>query len=319
MTRYAIGVDIGGTKIAAGLVSEEGAVTAYRVAPTPVSAGASAILSAALDLSRRVAAEGQGLDITCIGIGSAGEVDVARGVVTYASDNLPGWSGLALAEAFERAVGLPAVADNDVNALAIGESRFGAGRGLRDVLYVAVGTGIGGAVMLDGRLRRGVHWAAGEIGHLIADWDGDRVCSCGCRGHLEAYASGPALAARYRELTLEEGQTSNVSGQQERAALDLRAVAARAAAGDALARRVIAEGAEILGICLGGLLDALDTEALIIGGGVAELGELWWRPLERALRNNPLPGPAQVILRPAQLAAQGVLIGAAWLALTRDT
>ncbi|MGC8779773.1 MAG: ROK family protein [Anaerolineae bacterium] len=317
MTRYAIGLDIGGTKIAAGLVSEDGVVTAYRVAATPVADGVTAILSTALDMCRDVVAEGHGLYITGIGIGSAGQVDVERGVVTYASDTLPGWGGLALAEAFERAIGLPAIADNDVNALAIGESRFGAGRGLRDVLYVAVGTGIGGAIMLDGRLHRGAHWAAGEIGHLIADWDGDRVCSCGCRGHLEAYASGPALAARYRELAQAERRGPRPGGQTAGGALDLRVVAARAAAGDPLAQRAIAEGAEILGLCLAGLLDALDVGALVIGGGVAGLGDLWWRPLERGLRGNPLPGPAQVVLRRAQLGAHSVLIGAAWLALAR--
>lgn len=297
-----LGVDIGGTKIAAGLVTAEGAVITRRVAATPVAAGASAILATALDVSCRVLAEGRGLDVIAVGVGSAGEVDCERGVVTYASDTLPGWAGLALAQEFTAATGLPAVVDNDVNAFAIGEGQFGAGRGFRDVLYVAVGTGIGGAVVLDGRLRRGAHWAAGEIGHLIAAWDGARVCSCGRRGHLEAYAAGPALAARYREL----------AGASE--AVDLRTVAARARAGDLLARRAIAEGAEILGLCLAGLLDALDPEALVIGGGVTALGDLWWPTLEQALRANPLPGPAQLALRPAQLDADSVLIGAAWLA-----
>ncbi len=315
MAHYALGVDIGGTKIAAAVVREDGSVIGRRAVPTPVAGGAAAILAAALALSRRVLEEGRGLDIIAIGVGSAGEVDADHGVVTYASDNLPGWAGLALADEFAAATGLPAVIDNDVNALAAGESQFGAGRGFRDVLYVAVGTGIGGAVVLDGRLRRGASWAAGEIGHLIAAWDGDRVCSCGRRGHLEAYAAGPALAARYWELAGIEASGGGSQGAAE--ALDLRAVAARARAGDLLARRVIAEGAEILGICLGGLLNVLDPQALVIGGGVAELGDLWWRPLAAALRGNPLPGPAQILLRPAHLGADSVLIGAAWLALMR--
>ncbi len=315
MIRYALGVDIGGTKIAAALVREDGTVSGRSTTPTPVASGASGILAAALDLSCHVLAANPDMDVVAVGVGSAGQIDVARGTVTYASANLPGWAGLNLAAAFAAATGLPAVVDNDVNALAVGECRFGAGRGFRDLLCVAVGTGIGGAIVLDGQLHRGANWAAGEIGHLVAAWDGDQVCSCGRRGHLEAYASGPALAARYRRLAAagaEAGETRPPTDSSS----DLRDVAARAQAGDPLARRAIAEGAEILGLCLAGLLDALDPQALVIGGGVAELGEVWWRPLEAALRRNPLPGPAQIPLCRAQLGADSVLIGAAWLALT---
>ncbi len=316
MTGCALGVDIGGTKIAAALVDAHGRVTGRQTTPTPVVDGAAAILAAALDLSRRVLATHSGPKAVAVGVGSAGEIDVTRGVVTYASANLPGWAGLDLAAAFTAATGLPAVIDNDVNALAIGECQFGAGRGFRDVLCVAVGTGIGGALVLDGQLRRGANWAAGEIGHLIAAWDGDRVCSCGHRGHLEAYAAGPALAARYRQLATTWPEGSARAQPAVADPTDLRAVAALARAGDPLARRVIAEGAEILGLCLAGLLDALDPQALVIGGGVTELGNLWWQPLEAALRSNPLPGPAQIPLRRTQLGADSVLIGAAWLALT---
>jgi glucokinase len=299
MAHHALGVDIGGTKIAAALVGADGAARMRQVVATPFAGGAAAILAAALDLSCRVLAQASEFDITAVGVGSAGEIDADRGVVTYASDNLPGWAGLALADEFTAATGLPALIDNDVNALAVGEARFGAGRGWHDILCVAVGTGVGGALVLGGRLHRGVHWAAGEIGHLIAAWNGDRVCSCGRAGHLEAYTSGPALTARYREL----------SGRPQAEALDLRTVGMRARAGDLLALRVIAEGAEIL--------NALDPQALVIGGGVAELGDLWWPALEAALRSNPIPGPAKIVLRPAQLGADAVLIGAAWLAMER--
>ncbi len=196
-------MDIGGTKIAAAVVDDTGTVRGRQTVATPAAGGAAAVLAASLDLSCRVLdwTAAVGIDITAVGVGSAGEMDTDRGVVTYASDNLPGWAGLALADEFAAANGLPALVDNDVNTLALGESRFGAGRGFRDVLYVAVGTGIGGVLVLDGRLRRGANWAAGELCHLIAAWDGDRVCSCGRRGHLEAYASGPAMAERYAALT----------------------------------------------------------------------------------------------------------------------
>jgi glucokinase len=305
MARFALGVDIGGTKIAAAVVDDEGVVHGRQTVPTLAAGGAVKVLRAGLGLTGRVLdwAAAAGLAITAIGIATAGEVNADRGVVTYASENLPGWTGLALADEFAAATGLPAIVDNDVNALALGESRFGAGLEFRDVLYVAVGTGVGGALVLDGRLRRGANWAAGELCHLVAAWDGDRVCSCGRRGHLEAYASGPAMAERYAQFA---GLTEPP---------DLRVVAARAQAGDLAARRAIAEGAEILGITLGGLLNALDPQALVIGGGVAELDDLWWGPLEAALRANPLPGPAKIALCPAQLGVDAALIGAAWLAL----
>lgn len=129
-------------------------------------------------------------------------------------------------------------------------------------------------------MRRGATWTAGEIGHLVAAWDGDARCSCDRRGHLEAYTCGPALAALYCAWT---GCATP---------LDLRAVAARAQAGDDAAQRAIALGADILGNVLGGLLNVLDPQALVIGGGVAELGDLWWGPLTAALRANPMPGSA---------------------------
>jgi glucokinase len=151
ITRFALGVDIGGTKIAAAVVDDAGVVRGRQIVATPAAGGAAAVLRAGLDLSRRVLdwAAASGLDIAAVGVGSAGEVDADRGVVTYASGNLPGWAGLALADEFVVATGLPAVVDNVVNALALGESRFGAGRDFRDVLYVAVGTGVGGALVLD--------------------------------------------------------------------------------------------------------------------------------------------------------------------------
>jgi glucokinase len=224
-------------------------------------------------------------------------------VITYASDNLPGWTGTDLAAAFSEAFGLPVSVDNDVNAMALGERIFGAGRGFEHALYLTVGTGVGGALVQDGKLWRGSTWTAGEIGHLLVSWDGRRRCSCGYTGHLEAYCAGPALAARYAE------QASLADPP------DLRDIAARASTGDDLARETIAEGATILGLALGGLLSVLDPQAVIVGGGVVELGEVWWRPLEAAVRAAPMPGPARVVLRRAELGVHAVLAGAGWMAL----
>ena len=144
---------------------------------------------------------------------------------------------------------------------------------------MAVGTGVGGALILDGQVWRGRTCTAGEIAHVLVDWQGGRLCNCGQPGHLEAYAAGPAMAARYVELA---------GGS---VACDLREVHALARAGDVQAQAAIAEGATILGKALCGLVDTLDLDAIVIGGGVPALGELWWEPLLATLRANPMPGP----------------------------
>jgi glucokinase len=303
MTTLALGIDIGGTKIAAALVSPDGQAQGFARISTPTG-GADAIFRATIDLGRQVlAAATPHDDVVTVGVGAAGHVDHERGFITYAADTILGWSGAAVSDVLAGAFGLPTVVDNDVNALAVGEHQFGAGRSFQHGLYVAVGTGVGGAVILGGELWRGAHWAAGELGHLVIDWNGNRRCSCGLHGHLEAYAAGPALAARYDQL-------SN-TGEQ----FDLHAVAARAKDGDEYAQHTITEGAHILGIALGGLLNTLDVQALIIGGGVSSLGEQWWQPLEQALRTHALPTLARVALRRAELGDQAIVVGAAWLAL----
>jgi len=306
MSRYALGIDIGGTKIAAGIVDPDGHVSHRHVISTPAAQGAASVLAAVIDVSHHVlaVAHDSQLVLTAIGVGTAGHVDSQRGVITYASGTLPGWSGTPVRDELERAFSLPVAVENDVNAFALGERCWGAGRAFRHALYVTVGTGVGGALIHDGRLCSGATWTAGELGHLVIDWDGERRCSCGRLGHLEAYASGPAIAARYRLL----------SGLDD--ACDLRSVAERARAGDFLATSAIEEGAHILGLALGGLLNVLDPEALIVGGGVTKLDQIWWPAFEAALRANALPGPARIALQRAELGDDAVLAGAAWLALT---
>ena len=305
-TDYALALDIGGTKIAAALVNRQGAVIHRNVRATRADLGAPAILQTTREAGRDMlnTASRYGLQVRAIGIGTGGQVDVQRGRIAYASDTLPGWSGLPLANEVETALGLPTFVDNDVNAVALGEHHFGSGRGYHAALYVAIGTGVGGALVQRGEIWRGATWSAGEICHLVVDYNGTRRCSCGATGHLEAYTSGPAMTQRYREF----------SGIRE--PIDLKTVANFARQGDSHALRAIAEGAQILGTALGGVLNIFDPEVLVIGGGVPEIGELWWQHLETALRTNPMPGPARVDLRHAQLGTDAALAGAAWLAFT---
>lgn len=293
-----IGVDIGGTKITAALVSSEGE---YRhKLHQPTSPGH--IVNSVEQLCRALLSNSSAV---AIGVGSAGQVNVENGEIVYAVDTIPGWAGTPLAAELSQRLSLPVFVENDVNAMALGEMAWGAGRAFQHVLYITVGTGIGGAIVLDGQLWHGANWSAGEIGHILVNWQSERVCNCGQFGHLEAYSAGPGIAQTYQELA---------NGAE---VLDLKTVVSRAHDGDLLAHQAIAEGAKILGLALSGLLNTLNPESVIIGGGVAEIGDLWWQPLEAALRSNPMPASQKVILQKAALGVDAVLIGAALLARRR--
>jgi glucokinase len=294
----AIGVDIGGSKIAAAVVTLAGEVIAPRTVKTPVASGPEAVLGAVCDQIASLLQENPGLPVQAIGVGTAGMVDAAQGVILHANANLPGWTGMPIGARLHALFGLPVFVDNDVNALAVGESRFGAGRGCNEALYVAVGTGIGGAVVRNGLIWRGVHSGAGEVAYLVAEWD-----TSGRPVIIEDRASGPAMEKRYQALT----------GSNER--VGLRIMTERAYAGEALAVQVIKEGAALLGYVLAPLVAVLDPQILIIGGGVPNVGPLWWQSFEYAFRDSPLPALAQVKLAPAELSTHAGVVGAGALAL----
>lgn len=299
-----LGIDIGGTKIAAGLVTNDGQVLRRAQVLTPAQEGGPRVLQAALDLARSLSSPGE--SIVGIGIGTGGQVDARRGVIVSATDLLPGWAGTDLKAAFEAEFSIPCQVDNDVNALAMGEGRFGAGRGLSTVVYLALGTGVGGALLLHGRLHHGAHWSGGEFGHLLLSIDpNSRRDAGGHRGTLEAYASGPGLVQTWREL----------SGSAD---ADLTGHALADEAGrdpDGLAAQAIARTGESLGYGLVSLANCLDPDLIVIGGGLASLGDALLAPARRILQQQALLGPAQCPVVPAQLGPDASIIGAAALAM----
>jgi glucokinase len=303
-----IGIDIGGTKIAAGLVTRDGRVSHYSEASTPAT-DPHAVMQTVIRLidSTLQSARQEHLPVLGIGVGTAGQVNVDTGTVTYAVATLASWKGTRIADELTAAFGLPVIVDNDVNSMAIAELQFGAGAGLSSTLYAAVGTGIGGALVINGQLWRGTNWSAGELGHIPALWNGDEICNCGQGGHLEACAAGPALARRYYRLKGMEPSS------------DLRPVALAATQGDSIALAVITEGAQIVGTVLAGLVNVFDPQALIVGGGVVQLGDLWWKPFEDAVHANPLPASRAIPIMQARLGNQAVLIGAAYLAWEKQS
>ena len=291
---HSLGIDIGGTKIAAGLVTETGEVLRQMRRPTPLTGGA-AVLDAALTL----AAEFQTVPFAAIGIGTGGQVNADSGTIVSATSLLPGWAGTDVKAAFEAEFAVPCAVDNDVNALAVGESRFGVGRGLSTVVYLALGTGVGGALLLHGRLHHGAHWTGAEFGHLWLT-----TGETAPRRTLEEFASGPGLAQTYREIS---GLADPITGEE---------VAALAALDpDGPAARAVARTGEYLGYGLVSLTNILDPDLIVVGGGLAALGDTLLAPARRILAQYALPGPAQCPVVPAALGPNASLVGAAALAM----
>lgn len=296
-----IGVDIGGTKIAAGAIDPGGQVIERMQRSTPAQQGADAVLATVVELVTTLRATHG--EIAAVGVGSAGQVDNASGMVVDANENLPGFRGLALRDALESALHLSVVVENDVKAAALAEAARGAGRGARQMLLVMVGTGIGGAFVIDGQIYRGAASIAGEIGHIPLMLSEGRLCMCGRNGCIEAYASGRAISDIYMQRS------------QSAQRLDVGTIAAQAQSGDELARSVLSQAGYALGLALGGLLNALNPDTLVLGGGVLQAGELFLDPLRDGLHTQALPAMfAACRLRHMALAHDAVLIGAALLA-----
>ena len=287
-----IGVDIGASKIIAGLVTASGGILQTQQVATPSTSPA--ILAAAQGLCRALLGASD-CEVQGIGIGAAGMVDTESGQVIHANDNLPDWTAARLS-AIPIGQGLPMVVENDARAMSYGEAVLGAGADYSSLLCVAVGTGIGGGIVMDGKVWHGAAYSAGEIGYLVVDWQDDKPIL------LDQFASGPAIERAYRRASSSNEQ------------LPLTAISQRARAGDKTAAAVIKGKAAQLGFILGGYVTSLNPEAVVIGGGVAQIGALWWDALEKSFRQALPPPLKSMPLLPAALGIEAVLLGAAMLA-----
>ena len=312
---FVLGLDVGGTKLAAGVVAGDGRALSMEVAPSRVEEGPDAMIERHLDLGRAaVAAAGVPWDrIRAVGIACGGPLDPFRGII-QSPPGLPGWDDVPLVATVEAALQRPTVVDNDATACAIAEWWFGAGRagGIRDLVYLTISTGVGGGLILDGRVYRGAAGNAGELGHLTIDYQG-RQCGCGRRGCLEAYASGPQIAARARERL--DGRESSLGGLP---AFTARHVAEAAAAGDPLASEVWGETMAMLGSAIANILDIFNPELVVLGGGVTRSGDQLLEPVrEHGLRQAMAPArnAADIVL--AGLGEELGVISAATVAFER--
>ena len=266
MSDVTIGVDVGGTTVAAGLVSADGRVLEHVQSPTH-ERGAGTALETIGDLLDRLrdSARARGVTVTGVGLGIPGTVDVERGVVGVDVHYAPELVGMPLAARLRPRVGVPVFVDNDVNALALAEWTWGAGRGARSLVVLALGTGVGGGIVLDGRLHRGAAGFGGELGHVPIDFDG-RPCICGGRGCLKTYVSGTDIARRGEE------RLGRPIGADE--------VFRLAAAGRVEAEEIVDEVCRALGAGLAIIVNGLNPERVLLVGGVAKS----LRPLEARLR-----------------------------------
>lgn len=293
--RFALGIDIGGTKTASAVIGDPDEVIGYAAVPTPAAAGPTAVIDAAVAVARQAIDAAPERPYAC-GIGTAGTVDRA-GIVTHATEALPGWRGTNVTDRFTQALGMPVTVLNDVHAMALGEARHGAAAGCDLAVVVAIGTGIGGAIVHDGRVITGASGSAASIGHVAVDAPAPRQCPCGRWNHLEAYASGPAIEAQYAETT----------GTM----LRLPEIAKRARTGDDPARAAIDGAAELLGQALVQVVTIVDPDAIILTGGVAALGSLIAEPIRTIIATRALPGPDQAHLRFSALGTRATILGAA--------
>lgn len=314
---WIVGVDIGGTNIVVGAIPFEGGdAVAVRRLPTEPERGAHAVVERVADMvaeTVRELAESRGvsrLDIAGVGIGSPGPLDRESGVVIN-TPNL-GWRDFPLRDLVAGAVGFTATLDNDANCATFGEWWMGAGREYDNLIGITLGTGIGGGLIIGGELIHGASDAAGEIGHMTIDFMG-RKCKCGNYGCLEAYCSGPNIAARARE-GLEAGAESLledlVGGDLQR--ITAATVYEAVVLGDRYASEVMAETAKILAAGIANLINILNPEAVVVAGGVTRAGEHLFGPLRAEVRRHAFRTAADAcVILPASLPETAGVVGAA--------
>jgi glucokinase len=270
-----LGLDIGGTKLAAGVVDATGTVHSFDAVATRAEEGPDRGLDRLFQLGRRAVVE-SGLDwdqIQAVGIGSGGPLDTDAGVL-IAPPHLPGWRDVPVSALASAAFRRPVVLENDATAAAAGEHRWGAGAGVRNMVYLTISTGVGGGVVIDGSLYRGAGGNGGEFGHVTVDWHGRLCRGCGRRGCLEAYVSGTSIAERAREAGLD-----GVTAEE---------VAAAARAGNPAAASVWDETVEALACGVTSIVNLFEPELVVLGGGVSLSGEQLIRPVREAVRSSAM-------------------------------
>jgi len=315
--RYIIGVDLGGTNIVAGAMPLDGSrEIAMQTRPTLAEGGAGAVVDRIAEMIEKVLAQtiaetgAARSDFLGVGIGSPGPLNREKGIVII-TPNL-GWKNFPLRDEVSKRVKLDATLDNDANCATLGEFWCGAAVGGRNVIGMTLGTGIGGGLILEGKLYHGASDIAGEIGHTTIDYTGRR-CKCGNYGCLEAYASGPAIAERAREaLRGDEGESILVSlADGDPRKITAQTVYEASKRGDAIAREVVRETAHLLGAGVSNLLNIFNPDVVVLAGGVTQAGDALFQPLRAEVRRRAFKPAVQACrIVPGLLPLSAGVVGA---------
>lgn len=309
-----IGIDVGGTNVKIALVDDKGMIGYSNSVPTHAELGyeytVNNIKQAIYDLLKETKLTTK--DIQGIGFGFPGQIDYTNGVVLNAP-NIPGWTNVPIAKMIEDEFDIPTRVDNDVRCAALGELNYGAGKGCQNLICITVGTGIGSGLIINGKIVRGASNAAGEIGHIKLQMHDGPICGCGDTGCLEAFASGPAIVAMAEDY-IKGGKSTKFREIANGNPLTPYIVCQAAKAGDPVAQRIFAIIGEYIGIGMAGVVNLLNPERIIVGGGVADAGELLINPLITALKSRAMKvAGATVEVIPAQLGNTAGVIGASLL------
>ena len=313
MAKERIGIDVGGTNVKIALVDNKGKIIYSNSIPTRAEMGYEYTINnmkeAITELIKETKSDPK--NIESIGFGFPGQIDYQKGIVRLAP-NIPGWVNVPIAEIMEKEFGIPTRVDNDVRCAALGELNYGAGQGCDNLICITVGTGIGSGLVINGKLVRGASNAAGEIGHIKLDMNGGPLCGCGDRGCVEAFASGPSIVALAEEYI--KGGKSTKYRELANPDITPYIVSEAAKQGDPVAKRIFTIVGEYIGIGLASVVNLLNPEKIIIGGGVAAAGDLLLTPIKESLikRAMPIAGSAVEIV-PAQLGNSAGVIGASLL------
>jgi glucokinase len=314
MSRYCIGIDLGGTFIKFCLLDENYRASEIFQLPTPVDQGASGVIQQMTTGARQLMLKVAKGDIIGVGIGSPGPLKISQGIV-IAVPNIPGLENCPMRDLMARELGIAAVMENDANAAAYGEFIAGAGKGAHNMVMLTLGTGVGSGIIIDGKVMQGAHEIGGEIGHMIVQPQGGEECGCGQSGCLERYCSATFLAARAQRL-VEQGQPSllaEVLKKKER--LDARDINEAAKAGDALAATVWDEAMRYLAYACVNIARTLDPDEIVLAGGLVNAGEDLMVPLRK--HYEALHWSLTKVLTPiviAKLGSDAGVIGAAGVA-----
>jgi len=316
---YYLGIDFGGTKIKIGIINESGAIVIKDKYITQITKSSDEIVAHIANCTLELIGK-SGIsinDIKGVGIGSPGLLDPEKGLLKVVT-NVPQLNGINFAEGIGSRLGLPAFLDNDVNAMTLGEFFFGAGKGYKHVIGLTLGTGVGGGIILDGELHRGASFTAGEIGHMSINTDG-LYCPCGNYGCLERYIGKDGIVTRFTAFK-NKGIETVIDKYLEDGKITPKAIAMAAADGDKLSIEVLTETGKFLGIALATLTNILNPEIFIIGGGIANAGDLILEPARRELIKRAYTIPARAVkVVPAALQNDAGIVGSASIAVAQLT